>query len=107
MDFVSHRGITLILFGRSVIQPICLFDVHLFVTFHSSYLSFDGLNSPLLKKCFSDLNFYEEVKTPGLVLQLKLTCLLMIPTHDDIIEAKEVSMQSTAFWKIQREGSVV
>ena len=35
IDFVSHRGITLILFGRSTIQPICLFDVYLFVPFHS------------------------------------------------------------------------
>ena len=34
MDLVSHRGITRILFGRSVIKPDCLFDVYLFVTFH-------------------------------------------------------------------------
>ena len=27
MVLVSHPGIALILFGRSVIQPICLFDV--------------------------------------------------------------------------------
>ena len=34
MDLVSHRRITLILFGRSMIQPVCLFDIYLFVTFH-------------------------------------------------------------------------
>ena len=34
MDLVSLRGITLILFGRSAIQPVCLFDVYLFVPFH-------------------------------------------------------------------------
>ena len=34
MDLVSHRGITLLLFGRSMIQPVCLFDVYLFVPFH-------------------------------------------------------------------------
>ena len=46
--------------------------------------------SPLLKKCFSDLNLYESVKSSGLDVQLKLKCLLMKPTHDDIIETKEV-----------------
>ena len=30
---VSHRGITLILFGRSAIQPICLFHVYLLYPF--------------------------------------------------------------------------
>ena len=34
MDLVIHQGITLILFGRSVIQLICLFYVCLFVPFH-------------------------------------------------------------------------
>ena len=34
IDLVSHRGITLILFGRSAIQSVCLFDVYLFVFFH-------------------------------------------------------------------------
>ena len=34
MDLVSHPEITLILFGRSVIQPVCLFDVYLFEPFH-------------------------------------------------------------------------
>ena len=48
-------------------------------------LSFDGLKSPLLKKCFSDLNLYEAVKSSGLVVQLKLKRLLMKPTHDYII----------------------
>ena len=46
MDPVSHPGITLILFGRSAIQPACLFDIYLFVR----------LKSPLLKKwSFSSL----------------------------------------------------
>ena len=34
MDLISHREITFILFGRSAIQPVCLFEVHLFVPFH-------------------------------------------------------------------------
>ena len=46
----------------------------------------------MLKKCFRDLNFYEAVKPPGLVVQLKLKCLLTKPAHDDIKEAKEVYM---------------
>ena len=45
------------------------------------------------KKCFSDLNLYKAIKSSGLVVQLKLQCLLMKPTHDDIIEAKEVYIQ--------------
>ena len=56
-------------------------------------LSIDGLQFPLFKKCLSDLNLYEAVKSPGLVVQLKLKCFLMKPTHDDIIEAKEVYIQ--------------
>ena len=71
MDLVSHPGITLIIFGRSAIQSVCLFDVYLFGT-----LLFDGLKSPLLKKCYIDLNLYEAVKSSGLVVQLKLKCLL-------------------------------
>ena len=35
MDLISHRGITLILFGRSAIQYVSLFEVYLFVPFHS------------------------------------------------------------------------
>ena len=35
MDFVSLRGITLILIGRSAIQLICVYDVYLGVPFHS------------------------------------------------------------------------
>ena len=66
MDFVSHRGNTPILLGRSAIQPICSFDVYL-----------DGLKSPLFKKRLSDLNLYEAVKSPGLVAQLKLKRFLM------------------------------
>ena len=57
LDLVSHRGITLILFGKSVIQPVCLFDVYLFVTF--------SLKSYLLKKCFSDINLYKAEKSAG------------------------------------------
>ena len=34
MDLISHRGITLMLFGRPVIQLVCLFDAYLFVPFH-------------------------------------------------------------------------
>ena len=58
-------------------------------------LSFEGLNSPLLKKYCSDLNpkLYKAVKSSGLDVQLKLKCLLVKPTHDDIIEAKGVYSQ--------------
>ena len=52
--------------------------------------SFDGLKFPLLKKCFNDLNLYKAVKSSGLFVQLKLKCLLMKPTHDEIIKATEV-----------------
>ena len=31
MDFDSHRGIILILIGRSAVQLVCLFDVYLFL----------------------------------------------------------------------------
>ena len=64
-----------------------------YLTFISLYLSFGGLKSPLLKKCFNDLNLYEAVKSSGLVVQLKLKCLQMKPTHDDIIQAKTVYSQ--------------
>ena len=74
------------MFGRSAIQPVRLFDVRSSVC----TLSFDGLNSPLLKKCFSDLNLYEAVTSSDLVVQLKLKFDLMKPTHDDTIKAKEV-----------------
>ena len=37
-------------------------------------------------KCFSDQNLYEAVKSSGLVVQLRLMCLLMKPTPDDTIE---------------------
>ena len=78
MDLFSHRGITLILFGRSA--SVCT-------------LSFNGLKSPLLKKCFSDLNLYKAVMSCELGEQLKLKFLLMKPTHNDIIKAKEVYIQ--------------
>ena len=34
MDFFSHLEITLILFGRSAKQSVCLFAIYLFVPFH-------------------------------------------------------------------------
>ena len=71
------------LFGRSVIQYICLFDVYLFVC----------LKSHLIKKCFIALNLYEAVNSPGLVVQLILKRLLMKQTHDDNIKAKEGYIQ--------------
>ena len=60
MDFVSHRGINLVLFGRPAIEPACLFDAYLFVR----------LKSPLLKKCLSDLYLYKAVESSALVIQL-------------------------------------
>ena len=33
MDFVSSRGINLIVIGRSATQPACLFDVYLLESF--------------------------------------------------------------------------
>ena len=45
--------------------------------------------SPLIKKCFSDLNVYKVVKSPGLVVQLKLKCLLMKLTHDDLSKPRK------------------
>ena len=35
MDFIDHQEITLVLFGRSVLQAVCLFDDYLFVSLHS------------------------------------------------------------------------
>ena len=34
MDFIDHQGITLVLFGRSALQAVCLFDDYLFVHLH-------------------------------------------------------------------------
>ena len=51
------------------------------------------LKPPQLKKCFSDLNLYEAVKSSDFVVQLKLKFLLMKPTHDEISEAKKVYIQ--------------
>ena len=84
MDFAGHPGITHILFDRSAIQLICLN-----LTFICLY-PFNRRLKSLLKKCFSDLKELEVIKSSGLVVRLKLKCLLMKPTHDDIIEAKEV-----------------
>ena len=75
------------LFGRSAIQPACYMKLICLSP------SFNGLNSPLLKKCFSNLNANEAVKSSGLVVQLKIKCLLMETTHDDMIEGKEVYIQ--------------
>ena len=35
MDFIDYQGITLVLFGRSALQAVCLFDDYLFVPMHS------------------------------------------------------------------------
>ena len=64
MYLVSHPEINLILFGWSAIQPVCLYGVYLFVPFHLK-----AIKSPLFKKCFSDLNLYEVVRSSGLVVQ--------------------------------------
>ena len=82
IDLVSHRGLTLILIGWSAIQPVCLFDVYLFVPFH---LIASPLLSPLLKKYFNGLNLYEAVKSAGLVVQLQLKFLLMKPIQEYIV----------------------
>ena len=73
----------------------CFSDVNLYEARLSvCTLSFDGLKSPLLKNCFRYLNLYEEaVNSSGLVVQLKLKCLLMKLAHGDIIEAKGVYSQ--------------
>ena len=83
MDLFSHRGIICILFGRSAIQSVSRFWRSSVCT-----LSFYGLKSPLVKKCFSDLNLYKTLTSSDLVVQLKLKLLLMKSTHDNIIEAK-------------------
>ena len=44
-------------------------------TLNVRIFSFDGKKSSLLKKCFSDLNLYEAIKSSGSVVQLKLKCL--------------------------------
>ena len=69
------------------------YSLFAYLTFICLYPLIDDLKSPLLKKCFSDLNLYEAVKPSGLVVQIKLKCLLMKPSHDDILEAKEVHSQ--------------
>ena len=43
-----------------------------------------------LKKCLNDRIHTEQITSSSLVVLLKLKCLLKKPTHDDIIEAKEV-----------------
>ena len=80
MDFVSHRGITLTLIGRSAIQLICVYDA----------------KSPLLKKCLNGQVHTEQLTSSSLVVQLKLKCLLKKSTHNDIIEAKEVYIQQSS-----------
>ena len=52
MDFVSHRGITLILIGRSAIQRACLFGVYLFIPFGlgAKSQSFSSVAPPRKKK---------------------------------------------------------
>ena len=39
------------------------------------------------------MNLYEAVKSSGLVVQLKLNCLLMKSTHYDLIGARKVYIQ--------------
>ena len=63
-DLVSHRGITVILFDRPDTARL------LFWRLSVCTLSFDGLKSPLLMKCFSNLNLFQAVKSSGLVVQL-------------------------------------
>ena len=71
MDFVSHRGITLILIGRSAIQLIFVYDVYLGVPFHSI-----AKRSPLLMKCLNGLIHKEQITSSSLVVQLKLNRLV-------------------------------
>ena len=84
MDFISYRGITLILIGRSVTQLICVYDVYLDVP-----LSFNSLKTLLLKKCLYGLIHAEQITSSSLVVHLKFKCLLKKPTQYDIIEAKK------------------
>ena len=51
MDFVGHRGIAVILIGRSAIQSFLRIR-----RLSGCTLSFDYLNSSLLKKCISGAN---------------------------------------------------
>ena len=89
MDFVSHRVITLILFGRSVIQHICLFDVYLFVPFHSMALNL------LYLKMFNPLNLYEAVKLTVLVVQKKF---MQVRAFERYIPLKAQILYSTALF---------
>ena len=41
------------------------------------------------------LNHKEQITSSSLVVQLKLKCLLKKPTHDDIIDSKEVYIQQS------------
>ena len=89
---------TLLVIEESLIIICCLtglrYSLFANLTFICLYPFIRRLKS-LLKKCFSDLNVHEVVKSSGLVVRLKLKCLLMKPTHDDTIEAKEVYIQMT------------
>ena len=44
---------------------------------------------------FKWLNSYGANNVVQFCVQLKLKCLLKVPTHDDIIEAKEVYIQQS------------
>ena len=48
-----------------------------------------------LKKCLNGQIHTEEITPSSLLVQLKQKCLLRKPTHDDIIEAKEVYIQQS------------
>ena len=37
----------------------------------------------------------EQITSSSLVVHLKLKCLLKEPTHDDIIDAKEINIQQS------------
>ena len=96
----NTRSIKLVLWTLLIIKEsfsYCLaglgYSLFAYLIFICLYPSFDGLKSPLLKKCFSYLNLYKAVKSSGLDIQLKLKCLLLKPTHDDTIEATEVYSQ--------------
>ena len=65
MDFVSHRGIILILIRRSVMQCVCLCNVYM-LRFHSM------TKYPLLKSCFSYSIHFQAVTSSNLVVLLKL-----------------------------------
>ena len=66
INFVSRRGMTFILIGRSVIQQFCFFDVNLCIPIHSMtyklcYLSNVSVTKTLLSN--NVVNFSCTIKT--------------------------------------------